>query len=227
MDRFREYIINGDGLGAALAAAKRENDRCARALAVAQLFSQRSRAACRESTRGARAYLRSLVAGMRLGSAERQAEVYRERLSALPRAQLNDRGLARFIFGHSDLGLTTPAHDEQPTPIEIELWEALGRLVDECHRQGMEPSLPLIVAKFTRDRRRLLMQERRGSMIRALIGRFVLGCIEAHKGQRFLAKIEKVDLAKLTDAQISDFVHGRPIDWTKVEPAALRSVSRS
>ena len=64
-------------------------------------------------------------------------------------------------------------------------------------------------------------------MIRALIGRFVLGCIEAHKGQLFLARIDKVDLAKLTDQQISDFVHGRAIDWSKVEPDALCRVSQS
>jgi hypothetical protein len=64
-------------------------------------------------------------------------------------------------------------------------------------------------------------------MIRALIGRFVLGCIEAHKDRAFRAEIDKVDLSKLTERQLSDFVHGRVIDWDKVNPAALRAVPRS
>jgi hypothetical protein len=58
-------------------------------------------------------------------------------------------------------------------------------------------------------------------MIREWIGGFVLGCISAHKGQQFFARIDKVDLAKLTDRQLSDFVHGRSIDWNEVKPAAL------
>lgn len=58
-------------------------------------------------------------------------------------------------------------------------------------------------------------------MIRALIGRFVLGCIKAHKDRVFRAKIDRVDLSKLTERQLSDFVHGRAIDWDAVNPAAL------
>jgi hypothetical protein len=54
-------------------------------------------------------------------------------------------------------------------------------------------------------------------MIRALIGRFVQGCIDAHKRRQFLGKWSKVDFTKMTDAEVSAFVHGRPIDWAAVD----------
>jgi hypothetical protein len=59
-------------------------------------------------------------------------------------------------------------------------------------------------------------------MIRALIGCFVLGCIEAHKDRTFRAQMRLVDPKRLTDQQLSDFVHGRMIDWNAVDPAAMR-----
>lgn len=61
-------------------------------------------------------------------------------------------------------------------------------------------------------------------MIRALIGRFVLGCIEAHNDRSFRAKMRLVDPAKLTDAQLSDFMHGRAIDWSKVDAGAAHPI---
>jgi hypothetical protein len=64
-------------------------------------------------------------------------------------------------------------------------------------------------------------------MIRALIGGFVLGCIKAHKDRAFRARLRQVDLSKLTDRQLSNFVHGRAIDWSEVDPAASRVVPRS
>jgi hypothetical protein len=65
------------------------------------------------------------------------------------------------------------------------------------------------------------------AMIRALIGRFVLGCIKAEKDRCWRAKMRLVDPAKLTDRQLSDFMHGRAIDWSTVDPAAARLVGRS
>jgi hypothetical protein len=54
-------------------------------------------------------------------------------------------------------------------------------------------------------------------VIRAMLGGFMLGCIEAAKQRRFDVETRQVDLAKLTDREISDFVHGRKIDWDAVE----------
>jgi len=64
-------------------------------------------------------------------------------------------------------------------------------------------------------------------MIRALIGRFVLGCIEAHKARAFRAEMRLVDPSKLTDQQLSDFLHGRAIDWSAADPTAWRPVGGS
>ena len=115
MDRLRDRVVQDVGV------AKRENDRCARALAVADLFKQRSRAAAKQqakaaAAKGVSAYLRGLIEACRLGIADNRARVYLGRLHVLPASQLSDRGLARFIFGHSDLGLTAPQRDEEPTP---------------------------------------------------------------------------------------------------------------
>lgn len=46
-------------------------------------------------------------------------------------------------------------------------------------------------------------------MIRALIGRFVMGCLDAHATQVHRATVSRIDLARMTDADISDLLHGR------------------
>ncbi len=48
-------------------------------------------------------------------------------------------------------------------------------------------------------------------MIRAMIGRFVLGCLDAHARRVNRAIVQQLDLAKMTDAQVSDVIHGRPL----------------
>jgi hypothetical protein len=64
-------------------------------------------------------------------------------------------------------------------------------------------------------------------MIRVWIGGFLLGCIKAHKDRAWRAQMRIIDPAKLTDAQLSDFVHGRAIDWSTVDPAAMRPVGHA
>ena len=54
-------------------------------------------------------------------------------------------------------------------------------------------------------------------MIRAMLGGFMLACIEAAKQRRFDVQTRQVDLKQLTDGEISDFVHGRRIDWAAID----------
>jgi hypothetical protein len=64
---------------------------------------------------------------------------------------------------HPLMVMPLSACDEGPSPVERELWEALDRLIAECHRQAAPPSLPLTVAKYVRDRLRALMSEGTGA----------------------------------------------------------------
>ncbi len=51
-------------------------------------------------------------------------------------------------------------------------------------------------------------------MIRALIGRFVLSCLDAAGERAHRTIVHEIDLDRATDAQKSDWLHGRPIDLT-------------
>ena len=48
-------------------------------------------------------------------------------------------------------------------------------------------------------------------MIRAWIGWFLLGCLEAHGRRVNRAIVQQLDLAKMSDAQVSDVIHGRKL----------------
>ncbi|MBW4089927.1 MAG: hypothetical protein HIU82_02290 [Proteobacteria bacterium] len=51
-------------------------------------------------------------------------------------------------------------------------------------------------------------------MIRALIGRIILSCLDAAGERAHRAIVHGIDLDRATDAQISDWLHGRKIDLT-------------
>lgn len=52
-------------------------------------------------------------------------------------------------------------------------------------------------------------------MIRALLGRLFLHCIDCAKRRAFKKETRGLDFATLTDWQISDLVHGRPLDVSR------------
>ncbi len=55
-------------------------------------------------------------------------------------------------------------------------------------------------------------------MIRALIGRAIQACIaEANRTRRGYPRTDQVDLRKMTDQEISDFIHGRPLDFAAIK----------
>jgi hypothetical protein len=143
-------------------------NRCARTLAVSELFRDRwSSAAARAIAvawrHGVRAGMASLRRNRKLTrSAKRWARDYRARLWSMGPEALRDRGLARFIFGHSDFG--TPPREQgaecrAPASTERELWEALDRLIMECHRQKLQPAMALTVAQHVCGRLRAAMRE--------------------------------------------------------------------
>jgi hypothetical protein len=49
-------------------------------------------------------------------------------------------------------------------------------------------------------------------VIRAAIGRLVLHCMDQAKKRQFRGEWTQLDPAKMTDQQISNVIHGRPID---------------
>lgn len=61
-------------------------------------------------------------------------------------------------------------------------------------------------------------------MIRALIGRFVLLCIKKSKDRRFDRQWSGVDMAALSDRQISDMIHGRAVDLTRLARLPARRI---
>lgn len=146
--------------------ATRQADRCARTMAVAGVFYSRAlcvhrRAFRMTAARGLLAWIGAALRTRGLDRADKRRERgYAKRLRALPPGQLSDAGLARFIFGHCDLGMgvieeltaTLPA-----MPVELELWQALERLIGECERQQLAPALALTRARFVRDQFRPLM----------------------------------------------------------------------
>jgi hypothetical protein len=64
-------------------------------------------------------------------------------------------------------------------------------------------------------------------MICALIGRFVLHWIDIHKDRSWRAQVRLVDPRKLTDQQLSDWIHGRPVDMDALPPGAARVMERA
>lgn len=60
------------------------------------------------------------------------------------------------------------------------------------------------------------------AMIRAAIGRVILHCIDQAKRRKTRAIIDQLDPATMTDQQISDLLHGRPIRFT--QPGILHIV---
>lgn len=62
-------------------------------------------------------------------------------------------------------------------------------------------------------------------MIRALIGGFILHCIDKAERRRARRQLRPIDISKLSDRQISDLVHGRlnrrRIDTSRLPPDIL------
>lgn len=143
---------------------EREDDRRARALAVACVFDDRaqtisSRLGVKLVERGGWSVVGEFFRQLpRVRAMHRRERAYHERLGRLPDLQLSDAGLARFIFGHNDLGPRAPAKGAL-SPAH-ELWEALDRLIAECHRQKLQPSLTLTAAMSVRGRLRALGGQR-------------------------------------------------------------------
>jgi hypothetical protein len=61
-------------------------------------------------------------------------------------------------------------------------------------------------------------------MIRALIGRAILHCIARAQQRRWRAEVTQLDPSTMSDGQISDLVHGRPIRPLVVLPIPISTM---